>query len=68
MGKRQGSPWVKINPPGFFWCYFFKPVPCPFSHGDEDNFFYSVRPNPYTPPSFALRSTLPQEEDKYSSI
>ena len=36
-------------------------------HGDEIDFFYSVHPRPYEPPSFVLRDTRPRrtEELKY---
>lgn len=36
-------------------------------HGDEIDFFYSVHPRPYEPPSFVLRDTRPRraEERKY---
>lgn len=33
-------------------------------HGDEIDFFYSVRPRPHTPPAFALRDTRKDRTEK----
>ena len=34
------------------------------AHGEETDFFYSVRPRAYIPPSFALRDTRPDRGEK----
>jgi hypothetical protein len=33
-------------------------------HGDEIDFFYSVRPRPHTPPAFAMRDTKKDRTEK----